>query len=246
MKLSSQFLRSFRLDRSSDIDVSAYPFNIPSLESFEELELNPKVTFLIGENGSGKSTLLEALAATLGINPEGGSSYLNFQTRASHSKLSNHIRIVRGTRRPTDSYFLRAESFYNVATAMENLALPGEPPKDPILHEFSHGEAFFKVAFDRLGKNGLYLFDEPEAALSPTRQLSFLGRMHDLCSKNCQLIIATHSPILLAYPNSSIFHFSDKGIRAVEFEETEHFQVTKNFLNNYMTSLDVLFAEEKN
>ena len=246
MKLNNQFLRSVHFDRPNDLNESTYPYNIPALKKLNDLEFHPKVTFLVGENGSGKSTLLEALAISLGINAEGGSRNLNFQTRNSHSGLYANLKAVRGTRRPSDTYFLRAESFYNVATAMENLEdIPGKPPIDPILHEFSHGEAFFKIIFDRLGKNGLYLFDEPEAALSPSRQLSFISRMHELCELNSQLVIATHSPLLLSYPHATIYQFSSTGIHKINYEDTDHYQVTKLFLNDYQKMLAVLLDRKE-
>lgn len=240
MQLSHQFIRTLHLDESKEIDRSKYPFNIKSLKKFEKMDFNPEVTFFIGENGAGKSTLLEALAVSIGINAEGGSHHLNFKTKATHSNMYEHLKIVRGIKRPKDNYFLRAESFYNVATAMENLE---DPNNDPHLHFMSHGESFFQIAFERLRGNGLYLFDEPEAALSPTRQLSFVSRMHELCKLNSQMVIATHSPIILSYPNSTIYEFSEHGIKKVLFEETEHYQVTKNFLNNYKLMLKELMAD---
>lgn len=250
MKLTTQFIEKISLKDQSK--TNSYPFNVPSLRNLEALELHPKVTFLVGENGSGKSTLLEAIAVSLGFNPEGGSKNFNFSTRQSHSSLHEYLEIKKGWKVPKDNYFFRAESFYNVATAIEDLDAEAEKHGGygkPInsffggksLHEMSHGESFFTLLMKRFIGNGLYLFDEPEAALSPARQLSMLSRLHELCLKNSQFIIATHSPILLAYPEADIYQVAEDGIRKVTYEETEHYQVTRNFLNNYKKMSEILF-----
>lgn len=230
---SDVYLASVELKREN-IFFDRYPFSLPAIKQLTKLDFHPKVTFLIGENGSGKSTLLEAVAAICGFNPEGGSRNFLFSTCDTHSELYKYIRPVRGVRLPTDGYFLRAESFYNVATNIDTL--------DPSiidsyggvsLHEQSHGEAFFSLFVNRLRGHGLYLLDEPEAALSPTRQLAFLSRMSDLVCNHSQFIIATHSPIIMAYPDAVIYEFSDKGIRPVEYEQTEQFSVYKSFFSDY-------------
>ena len=227
-------------------DREAYPFGLPVLRSFQELEFHPKVTFIIGENGSGKSTLIEALAIAWGFNPEGGSKNFNFTTAPAHSMLHKYLKLIKSPRRPRDGFFLRAESYFNVATTIDQLdEAPGGPPiKDAYggksLHAQSHGESFFALLENRLRGNGLYIFDEPEAALSPSRQLSMLVRMNDLIRNNSQFIIATHSPILMAYPEAWIYQIGEKGIDRIAYEDTEHFQVTKSFLNGRERMLEQL------
>jgi predicted ATPase len=231
-------------------DPDRYPYALPALRGLETLAFHPKVTFLIGENGSGKSTLLEAIAIAWGLNPEGGSRNFNFATRASHSPLGEWVRLARPPSTPRDSYFLRAESFFNVATEIERLDRDGWAP--PIigayggrsLHEQSHGESFFALLQNRFGENGLYLMDEPEAALSPTRQIQFLGLLHDYVQDGCQFVIATHSPIILAYPEAVIYQLDDSGTREVAYADTEHYRVTRGFLSNPRRTLAVIFGED--
>lgn len=193
-----------RLERREGWEADRYPFNLPAVRHLDVLPFHPKVTFLVGENGAGKSTLIEALAVAWGFNAEGGSKNFNFTTRTSHSELHQFVRPVRSVRRARDGFFLRAESYFNVGTQIEELDKePGGPPiidsfGGVSLHEQSHGESFFALLDNRLGGDGLYIFDEPEAALSPNRQLSFLARLHELVRKRSQFIIATHSPIILA------------------------------------------------
>ncbi|MEQ9886926.1 AAA family ATPase [Pectobacterium zantedeschiae] len=227
-------------------DPQHYPLSIPAIRDLEKIRFHPDVTFFVGENGSGKSTLLEAVAIAMGFNPEGGSRNFNFSTRDSHSNLSSYLRIVKGIMRPRTGYFLRAESFFNVATEIENidpgliqLAYGGVS-----LHQQSHGESFMALLNHRFGPNGFYLLDEPEAALSPTRQLTALARIHQLVNSGCQFIIATHSPIILAYPNAVIYHFGEEGIQQVAWQETEHYQITRQFLNNPQGMMDILFADD--
>jgi predicted ATPase len=244
------FLREARLLREKVPSFSDYPFNIPSIAALDILVLDQPVTFLIGENGAGKSTLLEAFAVAWGLNPEGGSRNFSFSTRASHSGLSQYLRFTRGIHRPGDSFFFRAESYFNVATAIEALdrdepgAISGpkiiESYGGRSLHEQSHGESFFAFFMHRLRGDGFYVFDEPEAALSPSRQLAFLARLHELVADGSQFLIATHSPILMAYPHATIYLMADGPPRAVPYRETEHFSVTRNFLNRTEQMLDVL------
>ena len=224
------FVSSVELVRERVPDFSEYPFCIPALRNLATLEMNPRVTFFVGENGTGKSTLLEAMAIVEGFNPEGGSRNYDFATRESHSQLCNCLRLSRGPRRMrgTDGFFFRAESFFNVATESERLY--PQAYGDRLLHEQSHGEAFFALVLNRFKGNGLYLLDEPESALSPSRQLSFLAAMSDLLKKGSQLIIATHSPILMAYPGATIFQFTESSIEEVPYKETEHYKITKSFL----------------
>lgn len=227
------FLRAIYLKRDAVPDFKRYPFAIPAVRSLKsELKLDASVTFFVGDNGSGKSTLVEAIAVAAGFNAEGGSRNFNFHTRRSESDLHTFIQLVRGVRRPRDGYFLRAESFFNVATEVERLGpqvLDSHGGKS--LHEQSHGESFLQLATNRFGDNGLYILDEPEAALSPQRQLSLLAIIHRLVSDGTQFVIATHSPILMAYPDAVIYQLGPKGIRRVDYEATEHFQITRDFLN---------------
>lgn len=224
-----------------------YPFNIPAIHDFYELDFEQPVTFFIGENGSGKSTLLEAIAVRSGLNAEGGSRNFNFATRASHSQLTEYLRLTRSPRRMRDAYFLRAESYFNVASTIE--ALDREPALAPpiinsyggrSLHEQSHGESFFALFMNRLGGDGLYILDEPEAALSPTRQLAFLSRLHELVRAGSQFLIATHSPILMAYPDAAIYLLDNGAPNLIAYRETEHYRVTRNFLTRTGQMLDIL------
>jgi len=233
-------------------DDAVYPFNLPVLRGLDSLAFHPRVTFLVGENGSGKSTLIEALAVAWGFNAEGGSRNFNFSSRDSHSPLHSHIRAARSHIRPHDGYFLRAESFFNVQTEIEKLDREPGPGGSFIrsaygarpLHEQSHGEAFFALFENRFKGDGLYILDEPEAALSPSRQLSFLAKLHQLVLARSQLIIATHSPIILGYPDAWIYETSERGLNRVEYEDLDHVTVTRNFLNRRQTFLDVLLSED--
>lgn len=231
------FLRSMTLRRETVPDFKLYPFTIPAVRQLETLDFHPRVTFFVGENGSGKSTLIEAIAVAAGFNAEGGSRNFNFATRRSESELHKHLRLVRGTRRAKTGYFLRAESFFNVATEIENNpdAMTGHGFVRH--HELSHGEAFLALVQKRFWANGLYLLDEPEAALSPQRQLSLLRSIHELVRDACQFVISTHSPLLLAYPNARIYHLSTEGMAEVAYEQTEHYALTRDFLLNRETYL---------
>jgi predicted ATPase len=241
------FLRAIRMMRDEVPSFDRYPFSIPAVRSLEELELDPRITFFVGENGSGKSTLVEAIAVAAGFNAEGGSRNFAFSTRRSESELHQFLRPVRGARRPRDGFFLRAESYFNVASEIERLEQEGAGLLDAYggvsPHEQSHGESFLSLATHRFRGNGLYILDEPEAALSPQRQLSLLSIMHDLVERTgSQLLIATHSPLLMAYPGATIYHLGPVGIASIGYEDTEHFRITRDFLNGRDRFFRHLFA----
>jgi predicted ATPase len=225
------------------LDFEAYPLNIPAVREIEGIEFHPDVTFFVGENGSGKSTVLEALALGLGYSPEGGTKNVRFSTADSVSQLHTLLRLSRSVRKPQDGYFLRAESFFNVASYMDEVGYL-QSYGDRSLHAASHGEAFMAVLIHKLRGNGLYLLDEPEAALSPNRQLAALSAIDQLVKDESQFIIATHSPILLSYPKSKILQFDSAGITEVAYEDTEHYAVTRDFLNHYQRRLQQLLDEE--
>ncbi|KZN98399.1 AAA family ATPase [Bacillus badius] len=235
---SSPFIKQVRFKKEAIPSFDTYPFHFPFIWA-EAIDLHPKITYIIGENGMGKSTLLEAIALAAGFNPEGGTFHFNFSTYQSHSELEHYIKLIKGTRRPKDGFFLRAETFYNVATNIEELDKePGMGPRiidgfgGKPLHEQSHGESFFAAFNHRFRGNGLYILDEPEAALSPLRQLSILSRMHDLLAENSQFIIATHSPLLMAYPDAAIWELTEEGLRERSLEETGHYKIMKQFFED--------------
>lgn len=250
--MNDAFVRSVVLKREAVADFDSYPFAIPAIRSLGTLDLDPHVTLLAGENGSGKSTLIEAIAVAAGFNAEGGSRHMTVSTRASHSELHECLRLVRGTRSPRTGYFLRAESFFNVATHIE--ALDAEPSFGPpiiesyggrSLHEQSHGESFLSLLLNRFGPDGLYILDEPEAALSLRGNLALMRRIHDLVHDGSQFIISTHSPILLGYPGARIYVLSDDGLTESSYEETEQYELTRSFLDDRERFLHYLFAEDE-
>ncbi len=213
------------------ISRGSYLRSIPAVSNVNTLSFHKPVTFFVGENGSGKSTMLEAIAVADGFNPEGGTKNYSFSTYDSHSELYNAMRLIRGYNKPGWGYFLRAESFYNVATAEDEYSRgPGGVPQH--FHEKSHGESFLAMAQNNFKGNGIYLLDEPEAALSPQRQLTLLLEIFGCAGEGSQFIIVTHSPILLGMPDAEILSFDDGEIHACSYEETESYQVTEMFINN--------------
>lgn len=236
--MTGKYIKSVFL--KTELPQSSYLKTLPAVKHLEDSELvfNNNVTFLVGENGTGKSTLLEAIAVAYGFNAEGGTKNFNFSTNSTHSKLHEHLRISK-TAFAKDGFFLRAESFYNVATNIDQLdSSPSFSP--PViesyggisLHKQSHGESFLSLVQNRFGGNGIYILDEPEAALSPQKQLTLIAEINRLVKNNSQLIIATHSPMLISFPDAQIYQLSDDGIESVKYEQTEHYQLTKNFLNS--------------
>jgi len=246
----AKYISSILFDNK--LDKSSYLNNLPIIKFLskeKELPLSSKVTFFVGENGTGKSTLLEAIAVAYGFNAEGGSKNFTFSTNATHSELCEHITIAkRGYAR--DGFFLRAESLYNVATNIDDMdKLPSFDA--PIiggyggfsLHNQSHGESFLSIVKNRFFGNGIYILDEPEAALSPMRLLTLMAEINELVKKDSQFIIATHSPILMTFPNAEILDFSQDGIKRVNYQDTEHFALTKRFLDNPEKMLHYLLKD---
>lgn len=224
---------------------------IKSLQAMGRLNLTKRVTFLVGENGIGKSTLIEAIAVNQGFNPEGGTINFNFSTEDSHSELYRYLRVSKGLSSRKDGFFLRAESFYNVASnidQMDRIPSPGpsviESYGGVSLHKQSHGESFMALVENRFGGDGLYILDEPEAALSPLRILELMCHIRALEKKNSQFIISTHSPILMAYPGAEVLYLTEDGIQSVSYKETEHYQITKQFLNAPEQMCKYLFSDD--
>jgi len=242
-KRTKPYLLHASIRPDADVDYESYPFSIPAVREIGSIDFHPNVTFFVGENGSGKSTVMEGIAVALGFGAEGGTKNIRFQSAGSLSVLHDNLRLARGVPKPRDEYFLRAESFFNVASYMDETGyLEGYGGKS--LHTQSHGESFMAVLLNKLRGNGIYLLDEPEAALSPSRQLAALSAIHHLVEDHSQFIIATHSPILLSYPNAKIIQFDRSGISEVSFEDTEHFAVTRDFLNNYPRRLEQLLQDD--
>ncbi|MEL6189747.1 MAG: AAA family ATPase, partial [Myxococcota bacterium] len=228
--MSSQFVRSIHLHPGAEVDYNEFPFSVPAVQHLGKMDFHPSVTFLVGENGSGKSTLVEAIASRAGFHAAGGTKNFRSDHFESESELADSLVLARGARRESRGFFLRAETMYNVSTKALEYDPGGQYWED--LHGMSHGEGFLWVLLNRFSGDGLYILDEPEAALSPQRQLSFIARLHQLVQEGSQFIISTHSPILLGYPRSWIYLLSEDGVERVDYEETEHYQVTKAFLLN--------------
>lgn len=238
--MNEQFIQRISIDWDK-IEPNSYLRKIDAINKIEELAFEKPITFFVGENGSGKSTLLEALAVAYGFNPEGGTKNYSFSTYDSHSQLHEAIRVSKGFRKAKWGYFLRAESFYNVATKEEEYSDIAHPSEK--YHEKSHGESFLALAQNQLRPNGLYLFDEPEAALSPQRQLTLLMEIFSCAKQGSQFIIVTHSPILLGIPDAQIISFDDGIVHNCEYEDTESYKVTEMFINNREILLGRLLSE---
>lgn len=238
--MNMQFIQGILFDWNK-IDKGSYLRKIEAFRHIKQLDFTNAITFFVGENGSGKSTLLEAIAVAHGFNPEGGSRNYFFSTHDTHSELYDSIRIIRGFRKEKWGYFLRAESFYNVATQEEEYADIEHPSAK--YHEKSHGESFLQLAQSNFQPNGLYFLDEPEAALSPQRQLTLLMEIYRCAKSGAQFFIVTHSPILLGIPGAEIYSFDNGPIHTCSYEETDTYQIMEMFINNREILLRRLLEE---
>ena len=245
------YLRSISL--AEPLTDDSYLKEIPAIRYLEnhELEFKGPITIFIGENGTGKSTLIEGIAVAMGFNPEGGTKNFSFHTEDSHSELYHYLNTVRQSY-PRDGFFLRTESFYNVASYIDQK--DREPSLGRLLidsyggvslHKQSHGESFLALVKNRFSGNGLYILDEPEAALSPSRMMQLLCMIHELIGKNSQFIIATHSPILMSYPDAKIYELNEEGIKETSYKETEHYRITKDFIDKPEVMYRHLFDDQE-
>ncbi len=238
------FLLDISLRPETADNTNVHPFDIPSIAQMGTLRFDKPVTFFIGENGSGKSTLIEAIAILMRYNPEGGSRDFTFATAQAHGTLHNHLRYTRSQRRQGDGFFLRAESYFNLASEVDRLDLQ-DSYGGKSLHAQSHGESFFALLEHRLRGDGLYILDEPEAALSPTRQMTMLTRLHQLVQDGCQFLIATHSPILMAYPDADIYLMGEGAPKRTGYTDTEHYRITRHFLTRTDAMLEILLRSDE-
>lgn len=239
------YLKSCKVLQDTIPDKQEYPFNIPSLQDLHELEFPTNVTFFVGENGSGKSTLLEAIADRCDFNTAGGGRQNLYEVHKAESSLGEYIRLS-WLPKISNGFFLRSETFYQFASHIDLIEDPRRYNAfgGKSLHHQSHGESFLALFMNRFKGKAIYLLDEPEAALSPTRQLSLLKIMKDL-EHEAQFIIATHSPILLGYPSATIYSFDQGEIESIRYEDTIHYIVTKRFLDAPQSILRELFDEER-
>ena len=244
--MNRKFINSVFLNKN--IDTNSYLSHLPIVQYLREdktICFEKDVTFFVGENGTGKSTLLEAIAVAYGFNAEGGTKNFNFSTNSTHSELCDYLTISK-SKYAKDGFFLRAESFYNVATNIDELDKEASLLQSYggiSLHKQSHGESFLSLVHNRFGGNGVYILDEPEAALSPSRLLTLIAEIDRLVKNNSQFIIATHSPILMAFPNAQIYQLTEDGIETVSYKQTEHYQLTKRFLENPEQILQYLLED---
>ncbi len=244
--MNSQYISE--VSYNGGLSEDSYLRELPTVRFLERdsIRFENPVSVFVGENGSGKSTLLEAIAVAYGFNAEGGTKNFTFSTNATHSELYKHLTLKKRAY-PRDGFFLRAESVYNMATNIDKMDSEpslGAPVIDSYggvsLHCQSHGESFMSIVENRFGGHGMYILDEPEAALSPMRILTLISEINELVKKDSQFIIATHSPMLMAFPGAEIFELSEDGIEKVDYRDTEHFRVTRDFLNDPQRMLHYL------
>lgn len=232
---SNLIVKNIRLEREKIESFNKYPFNIDLVKDFEELEFDSPVTFFVGENGVGKSTFIEAIAVSLGLPAEGGTENFRYKTNDTTSELSKYIRI--GTfNRPKTKFFLRAESFYNFSSEVQRLVEEDDfyglyNSYGGNLHECSHGESFLKLVQNRFTDHGLYILDEPEAALSPQRQLALLCLIDELVKEGSQFIIATHSPILISYRDGKLLDLNNN-FKEIKYKDTDIYSLYKRYLED--------------
>ena len=238
--MNDLFIRSACLEWDA-VPQSSYLWGIDAIAGVDRIDFDSPVTCFVGENGSGKSTLLEAMAVSAGFNPEGGTKNYVFSTFDSHSQLCGSMRLVKGVKKPRWGYFLRAESFYNVATAEEEYSRMGGIPQN--LHEKSHGESFLATVQNNFRPGGVYFLDEPEAALSPQRQLTLLREIYTCAQGGAQFILVTHSPILLGLPDAAILSFDGGPLHPVAYEDTDSYRITSLFLSDRKRMLHSLLEE---
>jgi predicted ATPase len=252
--IDGPILDQVKVNFTDAINFSHYPFSLPIIKHLTTIEFPTQVTFFVGENGTGKSTILEAIANKAGFGAEGGSKNIHFKTSEEKTYVGTQSLAEQLTlswrMKPKNGYFFRAESFFNVANYIDLLAQNGGPELayapygGKSLHEQSHGESFLAFFKNRLGNGGFFIFDEPEAALSPQRQLSLMVIIHEICKNpHAQFIIATHSPLLLAYPHATIYSCDSDVLTSIAYEDTEHYQITKRFLDDPDSYLKRLFED---
>ena len=239
--MNDVYVRGIKLDKPEKMD--SYPYSIPAVSDIEHIIFENPVTFLVGENGTGKSTIVEAIAVAGGFNAEGGTKNYSYSTEQTTSELADNITLIRNAKREKYGYFLRAESFYTTANYAEKGTFGSAGPiailfEGKHIHEQSHGEAFLSII--KSFRPGLFIFDEPESALSPQRLLHLMSGMHELINKGSQFIISTHSPILLSYPKANIYQLSSTGINQADYQDIEHVKLTRDFLNNPAVFLNKL------